>query len=327
LTREATEESDELLFSNTYETPVPSEPAPVQIAVKKDIKGIASTAEEFTFTLTQVDRTGEDEEVTYTETQGGQSGSLTVAGGASDSFDLEPLWPGAWYFLITEDRDDPLEDWDYDESEYVVEVVVTWDPEEGYEIDVRYPGGASLLTFANTFISTGFDFVFHKTDERGLPMAGVEFQLYTCNDPAHTAAQDHTPLGDEEGCWELPQTAISEAQNVETVEGRVLFEGLPSGTYLLAETATHPGYQLPHAQWLVRIEAGGDPEVEIEAFGGTPPGFMLDDGALYLANYPVLTLPRAGSVTMLLFSAGGAAMLGGAGVLTATGIRKRKLKA
>jgi len=55
-----------------------------------------------------------------------------------------------------------------------------------------------------------------------------------------------------------------------------------------------------------------------------PPGFKWADDELYVANYKVLTLLRTGSVTTLLFSAGGTMLMGGAGILTARAIKSGK---
>jgi hypothetical protein len=111
----------------------------------------------------------------------------------------------------------------------------------------------------------------------------------------------------------------------------VAFEKLlPTGDYMLVETKTNPGYQLPLGQWLIQVEVGQAPEISITARGDhLPPAFAPDgSGGLAVINYPLFAMPRAGmsSFTLLLATAGGAALLGGAGFFAFGGIRrKRKL--
>jgi len=315
----------DLAFVNSYEPP----PAPpVELLVHKDVVGMLDCEEDFYFILIEMEKDGGGGEPVYTAKQYGIYLPLTITGEGTDCFVLEGLTPGTYYFRIDEYSDYPPPGWAYDESEYIVEVEIAVVDNE-FDIQVTYPGGGEGgVTFTNRYSDASFDFLFNKTDERGLPMDGAEFMLYACGDPEHLAAGDHDPLGGE-SCWQWLQTAVSgeAAEDLEDVPGRVLFTGLADGLYLLAEAATVPGYQLPHAQWLVRVEASAEPPVLITAFGGTPPGFMEADGELYLANYKALVLPRTGSVTTLLFSAGGAMLLSGAGVLTAGGIRSRKNRA
>ena len=316
---------DGLTFVNSY-TPPPA--PPIEITVHKHVFGMEDCEEAFSFTLTQMDMDDSGEEPVYTETDGGVTLPLTIVGEGADSFVLEGLTPGTYWFRITEDgADAPPKHWDYDIREHIVEVEISIVDEE-FVIVVHYPSGGA--TFNNFFDGAIFEFLFNKTDEHGEPMDGAQFKLYACGDPEHAGIEDgdHDPLG-EGSCWEWRQTAVSggeiEGLEEEYVPGRVLFMELANGLYLLAETATLPGYQLPHAQWLVRITDGA---VDITAFGGTPPGFMWnnEDGELYVANYRTLRLPMAGSFSMLLFSAGGVMLLAGAVALAAGGLRAGKKK-
>jgi hypothetical protein len=152
--------------------------------------------------------------------------------------------------------------------------------------------------FANT------DFSFIKTDKDGTPLASAQFSLYECSQ-ANVDGHTHSELaGADTDCWELAQTAESDA------DGLVEFTELSFGDYMLVETATPSGYSLPMGQWLIHIDAA-DETITITAKGSEmPPAFKVEtdeNGATsyYLPNYPNIILPKAGKTSALLFSAMG----------------------
>jgi len=173
------------------------------------------------------------------------------------------------------------------------------------------------LSFDNQY---GIPFEFQKTNRGGAALAGVEFALYKCG---NTAAHTHDPLaGDAGACWgaEPVQEAASGPG------GMVSFGPLVSGDYMLVETKTKSGYQLPFGQWLVHVDLAAEPEITITARGDTPPpAFRLNDEEIFtVINYPRFTMPRSGSISLLVFAAGGMALTGAAGFLLVSRRRRRK---
>ncbi|MDR1712921.1 MAG: prealbumin-like fold domain-containing protein [Coriobacteriales bacterium] len=174
----------------------------------------------------------------------------------------------------------------------------------------------------------GEEFAFYKTDRYGNPLAGAHFALYSCKD-GHTAADEHSPLAaDESGnCWDVDQPY---AEATSAADGLVDFGELASGDYMLVETATLPGYQLPSGQWLLEVDAQTG-NINITAHGEEmPPAFRVETDAdagdevqLYLPNYPQLQLTLTGGPGAAPFAIGGGLLLGAASLLT---IRARRRK-
>lgn len=180
--------------------------------------------------------------------------------------------------------------------------------------------------------SNGISFIFYKVDENGDSLQGAEFEFYACT---HTHTIDcegltdpskcnhvHSPATDNTAgnCWDVgnPLQAVSEAG------GRVEFPLLNTGDYILRETKSINGYQIPAGQWLIHVDttAGiftitgrGDP---------LPPAFYteeVDDGnggskeVYKLPNYPNYTPPFTGGSGTILFTVGGIVLIGAAVIL------------
>ncbi|MCL2504156.1 MAG: InlB B-repeat-containing protein [Coriobacteriia bacterium] len=141
------------------------------------------------------------------------------------------------------------------------------------------------------------NFVFQKVNETDTPMEGVVFELYSCpdgDDPYHAhdwLAYDGV-TGRELCCWSNPVTVASDANGI------VEFLGLEPGDYMLVETKTLSGYQLPLGQWLITV-SGTTPDITIDAHGfdsaSHPPAFKSGaDDSLMLPNYRQMVMPHSG---------------------------------
>jgi len=201
---------------------------------------------------------------------------------------------------------------------------------------VAYINDTQFNVALTLWVDEGIDWSFIKTDEKGNPLEGVQFQLYECMDSVDGVAPSghvHSLLAtnDPGCCWDVNnpiRTAASEA------DGTVLFSGLVTGQYMLAETSTVTGYQLPMGQWLLTVDSVVG-TVDIEGRGNPlPPAFKSVPGTdglgnpitiLKLPNYPKWTMPSAGGVGTILYTIGGI-MLVGAAVILLIVFRKKKPK-
>ena len=184
---------------------------------------------------------------------------------------------------------------------------------------------AVTVTYTNTYEEPGIPFSFTKTGQDGKTAFGAGEAVFELHQ--FSCAQSHTHVefvtGGTDCCWELLDTQATDA------DGVVTFELLVDGQYMLVETKTKPGYQLPHGQWLVTIDAHSDPQYIIWARGEQyPPAFRYDADAdkLYLPNLPQFVTPRTGSVTGLLFSSSGAAMMIVTSFFGLSVVRRRRRK-
>jgi len=152
------------------------------------------------------------------------------------------------------------------------------------------------------------DFAFYKTDEKGSPLKNVVFALYSCveaDDPQH----DHDWLAGPGSCWDNLMCVYSEE------DGFVEFTELAPGDYMLVETKTRSGYQLPNGQWLIVIDEGLD--ITITAHGSSitsmPPAFKAGAGGpsapLLLTNYPQMIMPMMGGGGITLFVVAGITLI------------------
>jgi len=155
-------------------------------------------------------------------------------------------------------------------------------------------------------------------------MAGVEFSLYQCTQ-ADVAGHTHDWLvtTDSGNCWGDPISATS------APDGLVEFSGLAPGDYMLVETQTLPGYQLPYGQWLVVIGSDGTPTITAHGPGGAdsttlPPAFKTGDNGLMLPNYLTMTMPFAGGMGVIFFTVFGIAILGAAVIFAFFSRRRRE---
>ncbi|MDR1805437.1 MAG: prealbumin-like fold domain-containing protein [Clostridium sp.] len=189
-------------------------------------------------------------------------------------------------------------------------------------------GEISLVHISNHRIEqpqAGIDFSFTKTDLEGKPLAGVSFELYACTDKSD--GHSHSPLAQDKPdcCWDV----ANPLQTVTTADdGLVSFTGLEPGDYMLAETKTLPGLQLPSGQWLITI--GEDSAVTITARGEEkPPAFRVEQDSgvteYFLPNFPQITLPASGGGGALILSAAGGILLAAAGITALLWRRKRRI--
>ena len=300
------------------------------IIVNKDITGKNNTEDKFDFSLTEVIKNpaypGSNQKE-YIDKTSGYTETIKVTVGTPGFFSLPNLEVGTYYYRITED-DTKLPGWSYDESEYIVTVTITHG-EDGFDAKVIYPSGLEGLTFNNIFKRYGFKFT--KTDRQDAPLNQVEFQLYACKhaDPVvpmagHTKHDDMVN-DDPDCCWERYQTAVSGESGKTEEFGLVSFKDLLPGDYILIETKTLPGYQLPMGQWLIHIDIEG--KVSVEAKGDeTPPAFKVDPEtkALSLPNYPSFDMPMTGGLTRMLLSVAGTILLGLVGLKGTLNFRAKR---
>lgn len=169
-----------------------------------------------------------------------------------------------------------------------------------------------------------FQFSFIKENLAQNPVGEVEFELYTgkqgetltdankfltSTDPGYVSYWQDTPI----------KTLISEAAG--THKGRVMTD-LAHGNYLLVETKTFAGYQLPEGYWILRVDFTKNDPLEIfriEAVTppgavSAPPAWRIDtsgtDYNYYLPNFPNYDLPAAGGVGMIILTILGIVLIG-----------------
>jgi pilin isopeptide linkage protein len=132
-----------IIFTNTFNKLSTAEAI---ISGYKEITGIDSTYQEFTFLLARVtDETGD-----YFWLPSYKMSSTTVGAG-SFNFTIADLPPGVYYYRITEDISNPSDRWQYDKRAYVVTVTVT----EELEVAVSYPGSGEEIRFTNKYRAEG----------------------------------------------------------------------------------------------------------------------------------------------------------------------------
>ena len=315
-------------FTNRY----PTLTAPLTIPVSKTLQGIGTTTTVFTFDLLQVS----DLDGTAMPTGGTSPHTDTkqLVGSGSTVFTLpSDLTAGTYYYKITERQDSTDPNWSYDTREYIAKIVIAL---VGSDLEVTgqtyHLLGQTATTlkidFENTF-SPYTDFIFKKTDKDGVKLTGVEFKLYSCT---LAAPHVHSALvtNDLGCCWNADppfQTAVSDEN------GMVSLTDLPSGDFMLVETKTNAGFQLPTGQWLFRVDATAQ-TIDITAVrglgGDLPPAFKVtDEGAgvltYALPNYPKLMLPSGGGISFILSTIAGLVMFSSAMLLwILNGRRKRK---
>lgn len=152
-------------------------------------------------------------------------------------------------------------------------------------------------------------FAFRKIDEKGNPLAGATFRLYTC-EQEHNHSEN---AGTEGSCWK-EISGLSPKTSGE--DGIVDFGILPNGTYQLKETEAPDGYVLPAGQWRFTVDSraeSGEHIIFTPTGGAQPPAFQkADEGAVYqyqVANRQATPMPFTGGTGMLDYAAGGGAFL------------------
>lgn len=148
------------------------------------------------------------------------------------------------------------------------------------------------------------DFSFTKENEQEEPLGEVEFELYAGKEDEELVIGTNDDPTADNTYWDMSkpsQSAISNAAG--SNKGKVNFD-LVAGNYLLVETKTNMGYQLPHGQWILTIDPlNSDPDqrIKIQARGEPlPPAFYKKDGEYHLPNLRKNTLPFSGSTGVIL---------------------------
>ena len=155
---------------------------------------------------------------------------------------------------------------------------------------------------------------FTKEDANRNPLGGVHFSLYKTKDGEAGSSGSEDPEASDTK-WDMANPIEKISSENASDKGRVTFENLTRGDYLLVETKTHPGYQLPLGSWIVTVNFYG----EIETIRGRgdplPPAFRVDNGNYYLPNYLKNTLPKAGGYMRLFLVVLGIVLLGSVVIL------------
>ena len=148
-------------------------------------------------------------------------------------------------------------------------------------------------TIIYVYEQVSMPFVFYKQAISTNPLADVVFSL---------TPQDASGTG-----WDSASMITTQSAHA---DGQVRFDDLASGTYLLQETATLPGFALPEGDWIVTVDVASH-EVTIAA-QGSPMAFAHDNnGNLVLFNYQNWDAPMTGrGFGILLFMVLGAVLLG-----------------
>lgn len=150
------------------------------------------------------------------------------------------------------------------------------------------------------------DWSFYKVDEKDNPIEGAEFSLYRCGNAKPDHAHSPSVTVDSDCCWTAADTSTVVSAKSDST-GLVSFTDLQSGDYVLVETKTKGGYQLPAGQWRLTIDAAQGTVSDPQATEGTelPPAFKKgriggdssapgSEEVLMLPNYPSHDLPFTG---------------------------------
>lgn len=152
---------------------------------------------------------------------------------------------------------------------------------------------------------------FIKEDEKQNPLGGVHFALYKTKEGEEGTTGSEDPMASDTK-WDMANPIKKISSTNASDKGKVTFDDLIRGEYLLVETKTISGYQLPLGHWIVTIDFYG----EIETIRGRgdplPPAFRVDNGKYYLPNYLKSSLPRAGGYMRMILVVLGIVLLGSA---------------
>lgn len=167
---------------------------------------------------------------------------------------------------------------------------------------IKLEGKASKLYLTNKAKPISFI----KEDGKQNPLAGVHFSFYKPKEgEAGESGSEDPEAADTK--WDVanPTELISSSNT-----GEVMLGKLTRGDYLLVETKTLPGYQLPAGSWIITVNSYG----EIETIRGRgdplPPAFRIENGNYYLPNYQKNSLPQAGGYMRIFWIVAGIGLLG-----------------
>jgi fibro-slime domain-containing protein len=147
--------------------------------------------------------------------------------------------------------------------------------------DKAVTASRSQLTFENAARYIPADVKISKTDRDGNALAGVEFKLYKASVSDDTWTKDGEAVS--------TQTSGS--------DGKLTLAGLTKGTYLLEETKTITGYQLPEKPWRITVDTLG--KITFTDSNGT--AVSQDNGYYNLINYKIYELPSSGGDGLMIF--------------------------
>lgn len=178
--------------------------------------------------------------------------------------------------------------------------------------DTNNPIGSTVLL--NKEVKQEFSFI--KENERAEPLGEVEFAIYSGKEEEELKIGENDDPNLANTYWNMSQpvkVAISAAAG--SNKGKVTFN-LVAGTYLLVETKTAFGYQLPQGQWILTIdplEPDSNQRIKIQARGSSlPPAFYKKEGVYHLPNIKEYHLPSSGAGGVLLYVVLGIALIGAA---------------
>lgn len=145
---------------------------------------------------------------------------------------------------------------------------------------------------------------FYKEDGNQNPLGGVHFSLYKTKEGEEGTTGSEDPEASDTK-WDMANPIEKISSTNASDKGKVTFEGLARGDYLLMETQTLAGYQLPLGYWIVTVDFYGEIETVKGRGDPLPPAFRIEDDTYYLPNYQKNSLPRAGgSMRVLLLIIG-----------------------
>lgn len=138
------------------------------------------------------------------------------------------------------------------------------------------------------------DFIFIKENQEKEPLDGVDFKLYKVD--------SIQPDIDEILNNDNPLYSVTSKD-----DGKVTFTDLKKGQYLLVETKTLPGYDLPTGRWIIAYDPTKPTlaeQITITAIGDPlPPAFRTegadDEIKYFLPNYRGYNIPLAGGSGMM----------------------------
>lgn len=159
-----------------------------------------------------------------------------------------------------------------------------------------------------------------------MPLLGAVFKLYYCNDSDHVDRSDHIAPGEADTCWDVSDI-------IAVYDGSIVsFDGLEDGFYLLMETVSPDGYQLPRGQWVIRVEyceisfigTSGNTYVPAVVTRDFFDGRESDENVeFWIGNIAQYELPTAGAGGTFYFTALGSLLMA-AGLLMVCLYRRRR---
>lgn len=153
------------------------------------------------------------------------------------------------------------------------------------------------------------NFYFTKVNQNEKPLGGVEFKLYGGKAGETLQIGTNDDPQDPSTYWDM--TTVIETQTSHSTTGNVSFNGLTTGNYLLVETKTVDGYELPSGQWIITVDVNSETVSDPVARGNPlPPAFYKDNGELFLPNYKKLIMPKAGGIGLHVVASVGILLIG-----------------